>query len=176
MAPPKPRLSKSSSFSGTPSRPGAVTKRPVPVKPVRSLKRVLTEDRERRSMSRGPDKAIALMRSATMPTICLKREASEAPSLSSIPPMESQAVSKHFARREMDFSAVAPKANNKAEKQAIIEAELKEAISAMKKPNRELAGKSIVETAEKRAGSNPRSKLLIVVSRPLAYMFRTDKS
>jgi DNA replication regulator SLD3 len=43
--------------------------------------------------------------------------------------------------------------NTKAKKLANIEAELKDAISALKKPNRELAGKSQVDTAEKRAAS-----------------------
>ncbi|KUJ20411.1 uncharacterized protein LY89DRAFT_442789 [Mollisia scopiformis] len=163
VSPPRPKLSKSASFSGAPSRPGAATKRPVPAKPRHSLKRVLTDDRERRSMSRGPNKAISLMRSATMPIVPgMKREASEAPSLSSIPSADSQTVeanrggllnSRRFSRREIDLSAMAPKPNAKAEKQAVIQAELKEAISALKKPNRELAGKSIVETAEKRSAS-----------------------
>lgn len=168
MSPPKPRLSKSASFSGAPSRPGAATKRPVPAKPRQSLKRVLTDDRERRSMSRGPNKAISLMRSATMPSVPgMKREVSEAPSLSSIPMADSQnfeanrgglLTSKRFSRREIDLTTLAPKANAKAEKKAVIEAELKEAISALKRPNRELAGKSIVETAEKRSASISRSR------------------
>lgn len=126
---------------------------------------MLTDDRERRSMSRGPNKAIALMRSATMPTMPgVKREGSEVPSLSSIPTADSQSLeanrggvlkSKRFFQREIDLSSLAPEGsgNTKAKKQAIIEAELKEAISALKKPNRELAGKSLVETAEKRAAS-----------------------
>ena len=44
-----------------------------------------------------------------------------------------------------------PKKTSKSEKQAMIDAELKNAISALKKPNRELAGKAIADTAEKRA-------------------------
>ncbi|KAH7383603.1 DNA replication regulator SLD3-domain-containing protein [Cadophora sp. MPI-SDFR-AT-0126] len=168
ISPPKPKVSKSSSFSGTPSRPGAATKRPVPVKPRQSLKRVLTDDRERRSMSRGPNKKIALMRSATMPIIPgLKREVSEAPSLSSIPTADSQSLeasrggvfnSKRFSRREVDLGSMLPEMNSKAKKQAIIDAELKEAISALKKPNRELAGKALAETAEKRSASSRKLK------------------
>ncbi|TVY37433.1 hypothetical protein LOCC1_G007360 [Lachnellula occidentalis] len=167
FSPPKPRLSKSSSFSG-PSRPGAATKRPVPAKPRRSLHRVLTDDRERRSVSRGPERAISLMRSATMPTIPgLKREASEAPSLSGIPFAESQTLaanrggvlnSKRFSRREVDLGSLAPDWNSKAKKKASIEAELKQAISALKKPNRELAGKDLVETAEQRSTSASHSR------------------
>lgn len=38
----------------------------------------------------------------------------------------------------------------KAQKKAMVEAELKDAITALRKPNRELAGKAIVEDAEKR--------------------------
>jgi DNA replication regulator SLD3 len=119
-------------------------------------------------MSRGPNKAISLMRSATMPPIPgMKREASEAPSLSSIPAADSQSLeanrasvlkSKQFARREVDLSSLAPEVNSKAKKQASIEAELKEAISALKKPNRELAGKSLAETAEKRSASTSHSR------------------
>lgn len=174
VSPPKARLSKAASFSGSQSKPGAATKRPVPVKrrPDQSLKRVLTDDREqRRSMSRGPGRAISLMRSATMSMVPgLKREGSEVPSMSSIPSADSQSVeanrggllnSRRFSQREIDLSAMVPKANNRAEKQAVVEAELKEAISALKKPNRELAGRSIVETAEKRSASISRSKYSI---------------
>lgn len=51
--------------------------------------------------------------------------------------------------------------NAKAKKQAVVDAELKEAIAALKKPNRELAGKSLAETAEKRSvsASHNRSEL-----------------
>lgn len=170
MSPPKPKLSKSKSFSGAPSRPGAATKRPVPAKPRRSLQRVLSDERERRSVSRGPERAISLMRSATMPMVPgLKREASEVPSLSGIPDSQSLEAnrggvlnSKRFSRREVDLSALAPISDKdaKAQKKAKIDAELKEAISALKKPNRELAGKALAETAEKRSvsASRPRSE------------------
>ncbi|KAL2067193.1 hypothetical protein VTL71DRAFT_1617 [Oculimacula yallundae] len=167
MSPPKPRIPKSSSFSGALSRPGAATKRPVPVKPRRSLKRVLTDDRERRSMSVGPNKKIALMRSATMPIIPgLKREDSETPTLSNIPIAHSQSLEtsrgglakSRITRREVDLGSFLPEQNAKAKKQANIDAELKEAISALKKPNRELAGKALAETAEKRSASSRKSK------------------
>jgi hypothetical protein len=97
----------------------------------------------------------------------LKRETSEAPSLSGIPFAESQPLaanrggvlnSKRFSRREVDLSSLAPDVNAKAKKQAIIDAELKEAISGIKKPNRELAGKVLVETAEKRSASASHSR------------------
>lgn len=38
----------------------------------------------------------------------------------------------------------------KAQKKALVEAELKDAITAIRKPNRDLAGKAIVEDAAKR--------------------------
>ena len=100
-----------------------------------------------------------------MPTLPgVKREVSEAPSLSSIPSADSQSLeanrggvlkSKRFFQREVDLSSLVPEGtvNTKAKKQAMIEAELRDAISALKRPNRELAGKSMVETAEKRAAS-----------------------
>ena len=107
-----------------------------------------------------------------MPTLPgVTREVSEAPSLSSIPSADSQSLeanrggvlkSKRFFQREVDLSSLVPEGsgNTKAKKQAIIEAELKDAISALKRPNRELAGKTLVETAEKRAAlaSHARSK------------------
>ena len=180
ISPPKAKLSKSASFSGATSRPGAATKRAVPAKPRPSLHRVLTDERERnrRSAARGPGRSISLMRSATAPIIPgLKREASEAPCLSSISVADSQSLtasrpgvlnSKRFSQREVDLSSLAPEVNCRAKKQLNIEAELKEAISALKKPNRELAGKNIVETAEKRAAglTRSRSQFISSFSRP----------
>ncbi|CZS90696.1 hypothetical protein WAI453_004013 [Rhynchosporium graminicola] len=168
VSPPKLRIPKSSSFSGAISRPGAATKRPVPAKPRRSLKRVLTDDRERRSISVGPNKKIALMRSATMPIIPgLKREDSEAASLSNVPIAESKSQeisrggilnSRRFSRREVDLNGLVPEMDAKAKKLANIDAELKEAISALKKPNREQAGKALADTAERRSASLRKSK------------------
>jgi DNA replication regulator SLD3 len=171
VSPPKAKLSKSASFSGAISRPGAATKRPVPAKPRQSLKRVLTneKERDRRSVSHGRGRSISLMRSATAPIVPgLKREASEAPSLSTIPAADSQPPlkanrpgvlnSKRFSQREVDLSSLAPDVNPKVKKQLNIEAELKEAISALKKPNRELAGKDIVESAAKRTASASHSR------------------
>lgn len=174
-SPLKSKLSKSASFSGSGSRPGAATKRPVPVKETRSLKRVLTEERERRSMSRGPNtgRAISLMRSATMP-VGFKREASEAPSLSSIPSADPFQANhgglpnnKRFSKREVDLSSFGAMKNDKAKKQAQVEAELKEAITALKKPNRQLAGKELAEIAEKRSTSGNGKKSKKPVRNPL---------
>ena len=48
--------------------------------------------------------------------------------------------------------------DSKAKKKAQVEAELKEAITALRRPNREMAGKSIVEDAEKRVSTGGISK------------------
>ena len=171
MASPKPKLPKAASTSNMLSRPGAATKRPVPAKLRRSLQRVLTDERENRSVSNGPGGPISLMRSATAPVLPgLKREASEAPSLGSIPFADSKLVqanrggvlsSKQFSRREVDMSSLAPKVGVKRMSQVNIEAELKEAISALKKPNRELAGKVLAEIAEKRSASAPHARSML---------------
>ncbi|KAL3428042.1 hypothetical protein PVAG01_01551 [Phlyctema vagabunda] len=162
VTPGRPGLSRSASSSHG-QRPGAATKRPLPSKAQRSLKRVLSDDRERRSVSRGPARAISLMRSASIPV--LKREMSEPVSLSNIPSVDAQTSqgnrtslfnSKRFSQREVDLSALTD-VNTKAKKQANIETELKNAISALKKPNRELAGKSLAEVAEQRVATASRS-------------------
>lgn len=62
------------------------------------------------------------------------------------------------------MSSLAVDANTKAKKQATIDAELKEAILALKKPNRELAGKTLAETAEQRSVSaSHRSKFIVYI-------------
>lgn len=158
----RPKLTKSASTSGSMSRPGAVAKRPAPSKVRRSLQRVLTDERHSRSGSRGPSGAISLMRSATAPVVPgLKREASETPSLSNIPTVDSQTMhvsrggvmkSKKFSQREVDLTSMV-NANDSKIKKANIEAELREAITALKRPNRQLAGQLQVDTAEKRAAT-----------------------
>jgi DNA replication regulator SLD3 len=162
VSPVRPKVVKSASAGAIRSRPGAITKRPVAPKPRRSLQRVLTDERHSRAGSRGPSGAISLMRSATAPVMPgLKREESDTPTLASVPSVESQSMSvsrggvlksKKFSQREVDLSCLGPGYDGKMKK-AAIEAELKEAISALKRPNRQLAGQSIVETAEKRAAS-----------------------
>lgn len=106
----------------------------------------------------------------------LKLETSEAPSLSTIPAADSQSLdaarggmlnSKRFSRREIDFKSLLPEKIMKVNKQAMIDAELKEAISALKKPNRELAGKSLAETSEKRLISSSARKSKKPIRNPL---------
>jgi len=116
-----------------------------------------------------------------------KREASETPSLSNIPLAESQSLhanrggvlnSKRFSQREVDLSSIAPETSAKARKQANIDAELKQAILALKKPNRELAGKSLVETAEKRSSSvsHSRSEFMFAIKCFRANIFQNLKN
>jgi DNA replication regulator SLD3 len=161
VSPARPKLMSSASLSAVSSRPGGITKRPVSTKARRSLRRVITDERHAREGSRGASGAISLMRSATAPAIpSLKRERSETPLLSSIPPAEPQSMlvsrggvlkSKKFSQREVDLSSLAT-VNDAKLKKANIEAELKDAISALKRPNRQLAGQLQVE-AETRAAS-----------------------
>lgn len=162
LPPPKKQLARSASASGSLSRPGAATKRPITIKPRKSLTRILSDERERerRSASAQPNRKISLLRSATMPVMPgLKREGSEV-SLSSIPTAESQPLlaankggftnTKRFGHREVDFASLNRDPDAKAKKQASIDDELKNAIAALKKPNRELAGKTFAETVEQR--------------------------
>ncbi|CAK7228916.1 hypothetical protein SBRCBS47491_007071 [Sporothrix bragantina] len=152
------KSSSSSSKHHSRSRPGAVTKRSsASTDKTRSLERVLSNERLRRSVSRGPNDAIAQMRSATAaPIPGLKREMSE-PSLASIPRRASSTSLKDRPANTLSRSSSDVVANNsgrteesRARKKALVDAELQEAISALKKPNRELAGKATVEAAERR--------------------------
>jgi hypothetical protein len=102
------------------------------------------------------------MRSATPATIPgLKREASEPAPLSTIPSGERPLKERSWNVLSRSVSNLTAE-DSKAQKKAKMEADLKDAISALKKPNRQLAGKAIVEEAEKRIGSSssprPRSK------------------
>ena len=102
----------------------------------------------------------SLSRSATDSVVLpsVKRENSEIP-LERIPRKHSQpslsrrnnALDKvRLKQREVDFGAMSEAQEAKKQKQAEIEAKLKEAISALKRPNRTLAGKEIADVAEQR--------------------------
>ncbi|KFY77922.1 hypothetical protein V498_09215 [Pseudogymnoascus sp. VKM F-4517 (FW-2822)] len=160
-SPARPPMKKSSSMSAAPSRPSAISKKTASTESRRSLQRALTDEKlQARSKSRRPSVAVSLLRSATAPVLPpgLKREGSEASSLSSIPTMNSQ--SQHASRTAAHKSRKPSQAENdpslgtltdRNSKKASIEAELKYAISALKKPNRQLAGQTTVDLAEKRA-------------------------
>ncbi|KAK3694559.1 DNA replication regulator SLD3-domain-containing protein [Podospora appendiculata] len=159
--PPKERFSKPA--LPTKSMPGAPVKRPSALRndKERTLERVLSNERMRRSISRGPSGAIALLRSASTTTIPgLKREGSE-PLLAMIPRKDIGAVKDKAAYLFSRSTSFGGAEDIKAKKKAIVEAELKNAITALKKPNRTLANRELVEAAEKRAsvGMPPVKKL-----------------
>ncbi|KFY00989.1 hypothetical protein V490_01125 [Pseudogymnoascus sp. VKM F-3557] len=160
-SPARPPMKRSSSTSTALSRPSAAIKKTSATESRRSLQRALTDEKlQARSKPRRPSVAVSLLRSATAPVLPpgLKREGSEAASLSSIPSMTSQSqhasrTATHKSRKpsQADNDMSLPTLPDRNSKKANIEAELKHAISALKKPNRQLAGQTTVELAEKRA-------------------------
>jgi hypothetical protein len=87
----------------------------------------------------------------------VKREGSEVPLLKSIPTQQPAAVSRggglkstRFSQREVDLTAMPKRKETKLKKKVQVEEELKHAISALKKPNRILAGRCFMEAAEQR--------------------------
>ncbi|KAI1265750.1 DNA replication regulator SLD3-domain-containing protein [Xylariaceae sp. FL1019] len=135
------------------TKPGAATKRPA-LKPTRTLDRVLSKEtqRNRRSMSRGPSGVIALMRSASTPTIpLLKREASETASLDSISRAEPNAPHERETSQVSATSVKRRSADAKEKRDAFVKAELQDAISTLRRPNRESVSIEIVEASERRA-------------------------
>lgn len=158
--PPKPTQSKLASQPKP--KPGAPAKKPTSTRRDRekTLERVLSNERMRRSVSRGPTSALAHMRSASATTIPgLKREASE-PLLTMVPkpPASLKERSGNLFSRSSSTSGLATE-DQKARKKAQLEAELKDAISALKKPNRAMVGKEIVEETERLRASTSLSQL-----------------
>jgi DNA replication regulator SLD3 len=165
----RPPLAKIAGSTKASSRPGDAIKRMAPSRPRQTLERVLTAEKKARSVSRGPSMPPTLIRSATTPAVSgLKRETSEC-LLLSVPPVDSKPPmnvfrggvlkSKRFSQREIDMSFTANTNNAKLQRKAKVEEELKEAIAALKRPNRGLAIKEFVETSERRAlGGVPCSK------------------
>ncbi|KAK7739440.1 hypothetical protein SLS63_001785 [Diaporthe eres] len=154
VSPPKPKKRAVAAAAKAPAIPGSVAKRPISTSATKSLDKVFSHDQLRRKASRRPTDVLARMRSATPATIPgLKREASEPASLSTIPSGDRSL--KERSRNVLSRSVSNLTADeSKAQKKAKMEADLKDAISALKKPNRQLAGKAIVEEAEKRIGSS----------------------
>ncbi|KAI0177146.1 DNA replication regulator SLD3-domain-containing protein [Pestalotiopsis sp. NC0098] len=155
-SPPKPKPKKAEDAAVPKAKPGTTTKRPAASKTVRTLDRVLSKEseRNRRSMSRGPGSMIALMRSATTPVPMLKREASDTVTMASLPARrDSQDMSASRSQASNSSVAAVRRVNpeDKAKKEADINAELKAAISSLRKPNREVVGKAMAEADERRA-------------------------
>ncbi|KAG5966015.1 hypothetical protein E4U58_002627 [Claviceps cyperi] len=142
-------------------RPGAAaTKRPFPPSDRRTLQRALsTEQMHRRSVSRGPGNVIALMRSATSTNLCgVKREGSEPLSLKDLPRRDSLSL---LGRPRQSSSSLthgngikSSLQDIKADKKALVEAELKDAISALRKPNRGVVGIAMAEADEVKASAS----------------------
>ncbi|KAK0669418.1 DNA replication regulator SLD3-domain-containing protein [Cercophora samala] len=155
QSPPKKEFVKPAAVSK--AKPGAPAKRPAALKrdSDRSLQRALSNERMRRSVSREPSKAIALMRSASATAIPgLKREGSE-PLLMGMLPRQDKSL------KEKPTNVFPRGEDLRARKKAQVDAELKDAISALKKPNRALAVKEFADAVDKRAsaGVNQLKKL-----------------
>lgn len=156
-SPAKPRSKKAEPTAKPKSKPGSSAKRSTASKSAHSLERVLSKEteRNRRSMSRGPSGMIALMRSVSTPTYpVLKREASESTALSNVPRPDSKGSShakdKHSAVEQVSNKRAL--AEDKSRREAQVKAELQEAISSLRKPNREVVvGKALEEAEERRA-------------------------
>jgi DNA replication regulator SLD3 len=159
-SPPKRKAMKpptTSRKSGEPREPEAKKSR-------RSLARVATETM-RRSTSRVTP---SLNRSATDSAVLkgIKREGSEAP-LSAIPfqrspsrdTRRSMSQYRHLEGRELDLTTPSAAVTAKLKQKQRVEEELKEAITALKKPNRGLAAGGYVEEVERRSlGPSSRSR------------------
>ncbi|POS86247.1 hypothetical protein EPUL_001156 [Erysiphe pulchra] len=161
ITPKNTKISKSSSTSLALSRPGAATKRSLPLKSHPSLKQVLTRDRKRRCVSQSHGKAIALMRSATMPIIpSVKKDGSEAlSSLGTInkdPPevnmIQSQRL-KLSSQRDDSLAKLDVGNNFKRVNKVNVDLELKNAISILRKPSRQLATRDTADFSIQRAAS-----------------------
>ncbi|KAI6785575.1 uncharacterized protein J7T54_005909 [Emericellopsis cladophorae] len=148
---PTKRVKPSRSSSKQDLRPGASLKRPAPAKEPRSLKRALSMDQQhRRSLSRGPNALAELMRTTTTTTALpsVKREASDSNILKTMV-NEARTTSqgpRPLSRSSSSMTLDDPRANKKAK----IDAELREAITALRKPNREVVGKALAEAAERK--------------------------
>ncbi|KAI0140043.1 DNA replication regulator SLD3-domain-containing protein [Hypoxylon sp. NC0597] len=157
MPPPKPKLKKPEKPPPAvkpKSRPGSAAKRSAPSKPTGTLESALSEEtvKHRRSMSRGPSGVIALMRSAS--TTMLKRENSEPLSMSSIPRADSATSQRKSSHPAVPVPTKRRSEDDKAKKDALVKAQLKDAISLLRRPNRDVIGKDIAETAERRANTS----------------------
>lgn len=161
-SPPKPKKPVVPVASKNSTKPGTAAQRHVAAKAPRSLGKVFESDQQKRKASRKVPDVLARLRSATPVVIPgLKREGSEPLGLDRV--SQGDRFLKERSRNVLSRSVSTSGADEvKAQKKAKVEAELQEAISALKKPNRQMAGKCIVDEVEKRTGSSssphPRSK------------------
>lgn len=91
------------------------------------------------------------MRSATSTSVPgVKREGSEPLSLKDLPRGES-VTGRARQPSLLRSNSISNLDDTKASKKALVEAELKDAISALRKPNREVVGKAMAEADKRRA-------------------------
>lgn len=136
-------------------KPGSATKRPAAPRPPKTLQRALSTDQQsRRSVSRGPSNMIALMRSASSTSLPrIRREGGESAPLRRLPKMEDGDKSQRRpALVRSGSSGVATSQNaSRAGRQALVDAQVKDAIAALRKPNREVVGQAMEEVDQQRA-------------------------
>ncbi|KAF2761858.1 hypothetical protein EJ05DRAFT_482681 [Pseudovirgaria hyperparasitica] len=156
ISPPKKPSSKHNAIQ---KRPGAPETRPDSRrKPREPLGRIATGPTISKSM-RPPSLARSATDSAIIPG--LKSERSDTP-LSAIPLDRGSSVSSRapisqyhrFASREVDLTAMSTVTAAKRKRKEAIEEQLKQAISTLKKPNRGLAVKEFVDSADLRANKS----------------------
>ena len=152
------------------TQPVAATKQPQHQKTRPTLQRVLTDERLAAFRKVRPP---SLLRSSTAPSCTdVKRESVEPLLPSSISNVRGGILKpKRVENREVDLDAVAKQHEAKLKKMnTLIEQkrELDAAISALRKPNRELIAKEIADVAEQRASSGSSRKSKNPVRNPLA--------
>lgn len=150
-SPPPPETSQQ---KGVESQPGAAVKRAQPNKPRRTLQRVVTDENV---VSR--DRRPSLRQSSTAPSVpALKRESSDPVILSQIKSARGGIQKpRHLDNREVDLDTVAKQHETKLKKMdSLLEQkkELDAAISALRKPNRELVARDFADTADRRSSAN----------------------
>lgn len=157
VTPPKPKTRNLApkALQSKVGKPGDAAQRRRHMPSSNSLEQAISRDRARRSISRGPGDALAALRAATLQVAPkLKREASSDPiSLAHVPLREER--SDKLGKKT---AGVAIFGNTNVHQKTLIDTELKDAISAIKRPNRVLAGKAIVEESEWRSLSQLKKK------------------
>ncbi|KAM3433456.1 hypothetical protein MY4824_005969 [Beauveria thailandica] len=159
-------------------KPGSATKRPAAAQRPRTLQRALSTDQQsRRSVSRGPSNMIALLRSATSTALpSMKREGSETANLGRLSKMESDSQRRPALSRGSSSSGVAGLDTSKASRKALLDAQVKDAIAALRKPNREVVGQAMQEADQQRVLAAKKSRRMqrstIVKATPANNRFR----
>lgn len=142
--------SQKRSTSRREQKPGSAIKRPAAPRPPKTLQRALSTDQQnRRSVSRGPSNMIALMRSATSTTVAtVKREGSEPAKLRRVSTNDIESQRRPALSRS---SSVVGQDGSKASRKALVDAQVRDAIAALRKPNRDIVGQAMEEADSQRA-------------------------